>query len=67
MVVGHSPAFQILFQIEVRMSVMASPPAWAKSAGMLSTPADFPIIGALNYHKICTCAVEECIQIMLTE
>ena len=27
---------------------MASPPAWTRSAGMLSTPADFPIFSALN-------------------
>ena len=40
--VGHSLVFQILLQIEVRMSIMASPPAWTNSAGMLSTPADFP-------------------------
>ena len=46
-VVGHSPVFQILLQIEVRMSTMASPPAWTNSAGMLSTPADFPIFSAL--------------------
>ena len=45
--VGHSPVFQILLQIEVRMSTMASPPAWTYSAGMLSTPADFPIFSAL--------------------
>ena len=32
----------------VRMSIMASPPAWTKSAGMLSTPADFPICSALT-------------------
>ena len=46
--VGHSPVFQILLQIEVRMSVMASPPAWINSAGMLSTPADFPIVSSLT-------------------
>ena len=46
--VGHSPVFQILLQIVVRMSVMASPPAWTNSAGMLSTPADFPIFSALT-------------------
>ena len=47
-VVGHSPVFQILLQIVVRMSIMASPPAWTNSAGMLSTPADFPIFSALT-------------------
>ena len=46
--VDHSPVFQILLQIEVRMSIMASPPAWINSAGMLSTQAHFPIFSALN-------------------
>ena len=46
--VGHSPVFQILLQIAVRMSIMASPPAWTHSAGMLSTPADFPIFNSLT-------------------
>ena len=46
--VGHSPVFQILLQIVVRMSVMASPPAWINSTGMSSTPADFPIFSALT-------------------
>ena len=46
--VGHSPVFQILFEIEVRMSIMASPPAWTNSAGMLSTLADFPTFSALT-------------------
>ena len=46
--VGHSPVFQILLQIVVRMSIMASPPAWTNSAGMLSTTADFPIFSALT-------------------
>ena len=46
--VGHSPVFQILLQIVVRMSIMASPPAWTNSACMLSTPADFPIFSALT-------------------
>ena len=50
--VGHSPVFQILLQIEVRMSIMASPPGWANSAGMLSTPADFPIFSALTAGSI---------------
>ena len=45
--VGHSPVFQILLQIAVRISIMASP-AWTNSAGMLSTPADFPIFSALT-------------------
>ena len=46
--VGHSPVFQILLQIEVRMFIMASSPAWTNSAGMLSTPADFSIFSALT-------------------
>ena len=46
--VGHSPVFQILLQIVVRMSIMASPPAWTNFAGMLSTPVDFPIFSALT-------------------
>ena len=29
------------------MSIMASPPDWTNSAGMLSTPADFPFFSAL--------------------
>ena len=37
--VGHSTVFQILLQIAVRMSIMASPPAWTNLAGMLSMPA----------------------------
>ena len=37
---------KIVLQIEVRMSIMASPPAWTNSAGMLSTPADFSIFSA---------------------
>ena len=46
--VGHSPVFQILLQIEVRMSIMASSRALTNSAGMLSTPADFPIFSVLT-------------------
>ena len=30
------------------MSIMTSHPAWTNSAGMLSTPADFPIFSALT-------------------
>ena len=46
--VGLSPVFQILLQTVVRVSIMASPPAWTNSAGMSSTPADFPIYRALT-------------------
>ena len=40
--VGHSPVCQILLQIVVRAVITSSPPAWTSSAGMFSTPADFP-------------------------
>ena len=50
--VGHSPVFQILLQIVVRMSIMASPPTWTNAAGMLSTPADLPIFSALTAASI---------------
>ena len=46
--VDHSPFFQILLQIVVSMSIMASPPTWTNSAGMLSTTADFPIFSVLT-------------------
>ena len=46
--VGHSPVLQILLQIAVRMSIMASPSAWTNFAGMLSMLADFPIFSALT-------------------
>ena len=54
--VGHSPVFQILLQTEVRMSIMASPPAWTNSAGMLSMPADHdvPIFSTLTAASIST-------------
>ena len=52
--VSHSAVFQILLQIVVSESspdadttFMASPPAWTKPAGILSTPADFPILSTL--------------------
>ena len=40
--VGHSPVCQILLQIVVRAVITSSQPDWTSSAGMLSTPADFP-------------------------
>ena len=40
--VVHSPVCQILLQIVVRAVITSSPPAWTRSAGMLSIPADFP-------------------------
>ena len=44
--VGHSPVCQILLQIVVRVVITSSPFAWTRSAGMLSTPADFPFFSA---------------------
>ena len=58
--VGHSPVFQILLQIEVRMSIMASPPAWTNSAGRLSTPADFLIFSALTAASTSFRRIEWC-------
>ena len=46
--VGKSSVFKILLQTDVRTSIMASPPALTNSAGMLSTPDDFPIFNTLN-------------------
>ena len=46
--VSHSPVFQILFEIEVRMSIITSPPAWSNSAGMLSTAAGVSIFSAFT-------------------
>ena len=40
--VGHSPVCQILRQIAVKAVITSSPSAWTSSAGMLSTPPDFP-------------------------
>ena len=40
--VGHSPVCQILLQIVMGAVITSSPPFWTSSAGMLSTPADFP-------------------------
>ena len=40
--VGHSPACRILLQVVVKAVITCSPHAWISSAGMLSTPADFP-------------------------
>ena len=48
--VSHSPVCQILLQIVVRAVITSSPLAWTSSAGMLSTPADFP------YFNDCTAA-----------
>ena len=40
--VGYSPVCQILLQIAMRAVITSSLSAWTSSAGMLSTPADFP-------------------------
>ena len=46
--VGHFTVFQIVLQIVVRMSIIASPPAWTISASMFFTSAEFPIFSALT-------------------
>ena len=58
--VVHSPVFQILLQTEIRMSSMSSPLAWANSAGMLSAPADFPIVSALTAASTSSRRIERC-------
>ena len=40
--VGHSAVPQILLQMIMRVKIMASPPFCINSAGMLSSPGDFP-------------------------
>ena len=45
--VGHSPVFHILLQIEVSVLIIFS-----YSAGMLSTPGDFFIFSSLNTDSI---------------
>ena len=42
------------------MSIMASPPAWTNSAGMLTTPADFPIFSALTAASTCSRRIGWC-------
>ena len=44
----QSTICQILLQIAVRLLVIASPPTCINSAGMLSTPADFPFFKDLT-------------------
>ena len=56
-VVSHSPVCQILLQIVVRAVITPSPPAWTSSAGMLSTPADFPFFNHfMNFMFLCSSA-----------
>ena len=52
--VGLSLVFEVLLQIEVRMSTMTSPPAWTNSASRLSTQADFLIFSALTVISTCS-------------
>ena len=40
--VGHSPICQVLLQNVIRAVITSSPSVWTSSAGVLSTPADFP-------------------------
>ena len=47
-VVGHSPNFQTLLHFIVSASIMASPPAFINSDGMLSIPAVFPLFRDLT-------------------
>ena len=58
--VGHSPVFQNLLQIVVRMSIMAFPPAWTNSAGILSKPADFPIFSSLTAGSTSSLRIGSC-------
>ena len=59
--VGHSPNFQTLLHIIVSASIMASPPAFINSDGMLSIPAAFPLFRdltaastfSLESHHLC--------------
>ena len=37
------------------MSIMATPPVWTNAAGMLPTPADFPIFSALTAASTSSC------------
>ena len=48
--VGHSPVCQILLHIAMKAAITSSLPSWTSSAGMLSTPADFP------FYNNCTAA-----------
>ena len=41
--VGNYPVSQILLQMIVRVEIMASPPFFINSAGILSSPGDFPL------------------------
>ena len=41
--VSHSPVTHILLQMIVKVETMASPPFFINSAGVLSSPGDFPL------------------------
>ena len=51
--VGHSPVCHFLLQIVVRAVITSSPPVWISSAGMLSTPADFPSFNDCTAASTC--------------
>ena len=42
--IGYSPVIHVLLQIVMIAVITASLPAWTSSAGILSTPADFPFL-----------------------
>ena len=50
--VDYSPVCKILLQIVVRADITCSPPDWASSAGMLSTPADLPFFNECTAASI---------------
>ena len=58
-VVGHSPVYQILLQMLVRMSINASPPFFNNSIGMLSFPAPFPFFNDLTAVSISSRRIEK--------
>ena len=43
---GHFPVFHATLQMMVSTLTISSPPVWISSAGMLSTPGDFPFLRA---------------------
>ena len=50
--VGPSPDCQIVLQIAVTAVMTSSQAAWTSSAGMLSTPADFPFFSDCTVASI---------------
>ena len=55
-VVGHSPNFQSLLHIIVSASIMASPPAFINSDGMLSIHPAFPVFRNLTAASTSSCS-----------